>query len=393
MRHLPNRLKSPMIFVSLGQNIMLKIQENYSLNNLTTIKVGGAASFFARVKNVNELKEALEYAHHHSLNIFVISGGSNVVVSEHGFHGLAIQININGFEVVRENKQQAVLKIGAGEVWDKVVKRAVANGWWGIENLSWIPGRIGACAVQNSGAYGQEISDVIDEIKALEIASGKIKIFKKDKCEYGYRQSVFNTRIAGKFIIVEVVLKLSKKENLKIDYPDVKKYFKERSLEQPSLRQIRQAIIYTRSNKLPDMSKVGNAGSFFKNVMISRSEFQGLVKNLEKNFGQSEADKAVELKEKFKIAGGVKIPTAWLIDICGLKGTQVGYVKVYEKQPLVLVTEPSKATADEVMRLFRKVRQAVYQKTGMKLLPEPRLVGFTDEELEGYFKLDENRYS
>ncbi|PJA92309.1 UDP-N-acetylenolpyruvoylglucosamine reductase, partial [Candidatus Kuenenbacteria bacterium CG_4_9_14_3_um_filter_39_14] len=291
------------------------------------------------------------------------------------------------------NKQQAVLKIGAGEVWDKVVKRAVANGWWGIENLSWIPGRIGACAVQNSGAYGQEISDVIDEIKALEIASGKIKIFKKDKCEYGYRQSVFNTRIAGKFIIVEVVLKLSKKENLKIDYPDVKKYFKERSLEQPSLRQIRQAIIYTRSNKLPDMSKVGNAGSFFKNVMISRSEFQGLVKNLEKNFGQSEADKAVELKEKFKIAGGVKIPTAWLIDICGLKGTQVGYVKVYEKQPLVLVTEPSKATADEVMRLFRKVRQAVYQKTGMKLLPEPRLVGFTDEELEGYFKLDENRYS
>jgi len=376
----------------LGQNIMLKIQENYSLNNLTTIKVGGAARFFARVKSVDELKEALKYAQHHSLNIFVISGGSNVVVSDHGFPGLAIQININGFEVVRENKQQAVLKIGAGEVWDKVVKRAVANSWWGIENLSWIPGRIGACAVQNSGAYGQEISDVIDEIKALEIASRKIKIFKKDKCKYGYRQSVFNTRIAGKFIVVEVVLKLSKKENLKIDYPDVKKYFEERGIRHPSLQQIRQAIIYIRSNKLPDMSKVGNAGSFFKNVVISQSEFQGLVKNLEKNFGQSEADKAVELKEKFKIAGGVKIPTAWLIDICGLKGTQVGHAKVYEKQPLVLVTEPSKATADEVMRLFRKVRQAVYQKTGMKLLPEPRLVGFTDKELEGYFKLNENRY-
>ncbi|OGG87580.1 UDP-N-acetylenolpyruvoylglucosamine reductase [Candidatus Kuenenbacteria bacterium RIFCSPHIGHO2_02_FULL_39_13] len=377
---------------------MLKIQENYSLNNLTTIKVGGAARFFARIKNVDELKEALEYAHHHSLNIFVISGGSNVVVSDNGFPGLAIQININGFEVVRENKKDVVLKIGAGEVWDKVVKRAVANGWWGIENLSWIPGRIGACAVQNSGAYGQEISDVIDELKVLEIASGEIKIFEKDECGYGYRTSIFNTGKRDQYIIVAVVLKLKKQGTIskgqginnlaKIDYPDVKKYFEERGLEQPSLQQIRQAIIYIRSNKLPDMSKVGNAGSFFKNIVVSGKEYDDFLEKIRENFGDEEVGKAEELKEKYRLGKEIKILTAWLIDICGLKGAQVGYVKVYEKQPLVLVTEPSKATADEVMRLFRKVRQAVYQKTGMKLLPEPRLVGFTDEELKGYFEIN-----
>lgn len=377
---------------------MLKIQENYSLNNLTTIKVGGAARFFARIKNVDELKEALEYAHHHSLNIFVISGGSNVVVSDNGFPGLAIQININGFEVVRENKKDVVLKIGAGEVWDKVVKRAVANGWWGIENLSWIPGRIGACAVQNSGAYGQEISDVIDELKVLEIASGEIKIFEKDECGYGYRTSIFNTGKRDQYIIVAVVLKLKKQGTIskgqginnlaKIDYPDVKKYFEERGLEQPSLQQIREAIIYIRSNKLPDMSKVGNAGSFFKNIVVSGKEYDDFLEKIRENFGDEEVGKAEELKEKYRLGKEIKILTAWLIDICGLKGAQVGYVKVYEKQPLVLVTEPSKATADEVMRLFRKVRQAVYQKTGMKLLPEPRLVGFTDEELKGYFEIN-----
>lgn len=377
---------------------MLKIQENYSLNNLTTIKVGGAARFFARIKNVDELKEALEYAQHHSLNIFVISGGSNVVVSDNGFPGLAIQININGFEVVRENKKDVVLKIGAGEVWDKVVKRAVANGWWGIENLSWIPGRIGACAVQNSGAYGQEISDVIDELKVLEIASGEIKIFEKDECGYGYRTSIFNTGKRDQYIIVAVVLKLKKQGTIskgqginnlaKIDYPDVKKYFEERGLEQPSLQQIRQAIIYIRSNKLPDMSKVGNAGSFFKNIVVSGKEYDDFLEKIRENFGDEEVGKAEELKEKYRLGKEIKILTAWLIDICGLKGAQVGYVKVYEKQPLVLVTEPSKATADEVMRLFRKVRQAVYQKTGMKLLPEPRLVGFTDEELKGYFEIN-----
>ena len=377
---------------------MLKIQENYSLNNLTTIKVGGAARFFARIKNVDELKEALEYAQHHSLNIFVISGGSNVVVSDNGFPGLAIQININGFEVVRENKKDVVLKIGAGEVWDKVVKRTVANGWWGIENLSWIPGRIGACAVQNSGAYGQEISDVIDELKVLEIASGEIKIFEKDECGYGYRTSIFNTGKRDQYIIVAVVLKLKKQGTIskgqginnlaKIDYPDVKKYFEERGLEQPSLQQIRQAIIYIRSNKLPDMSKVGNAGSFFKNIVVSGKEYDDFLEKIRENFGDEEVGKAEELKEKYRLGKEIKILTAWLIDICGLKGAQVGYVKVYEKQPLVLVTEPSKATADEVMRLFRKVRQAVYQKTGMKLLPEPRLVGFTDEELKGYFEIN-----
>lgn len=367
---------------------MIKIEENFGLKNLTTIKVGGPARFFVRVRKVDELKEAIEYAKKNDLEIFVMSGGSNMVVSDKGFDGLVIQINIDGFELAKEDDKDVWLKVGAGLVFDSVVKRAVMNNWWGIENLSWIPGRMGACAAQNSGAYGQQVGDVVEQLKVLEIRSGEIKIFKKDECGYGYRQSIFNTKDSGQYIVIEVVLKLAKKARPIISYPDVQKYFKERNINKPRISDIRQAIINIRTNKLPDMTMVGNAGSFFKNILISHDEFDKFLKKIEANFGLKEAGKAKELKEKYVAGAGIKILTAWLIDICGLKGAQVGYVKVYEKQPLVLITEKGKATADEVMRLFKKVRQTVYSKTGLRLEPEPKLIGFSKEELDKYFKLN-----
>ena len=365
----------------------MNIQENYSLKNLTTIKVGGPARFFTRVTNLGELNEAIEFSKKKKLKIFILSGGSNVVVSDRGFDGLVIQINIAGFKTVKEDNKSVVVSVGAGEIWDRVVERAVKSGWWGIENLSSIPGRMGACAAQNSGAYGQEVGEVIDKIIALRIEDGKIKIFNKDECRYGYRQSRFNTIDAYKYIIVEVLLKLSKKENFQIDYFDVRQYFKEENIKNPNLEQIRQAIIYIRGNKLPDMAKVGNAGSFFKNSVVSKEEFEVFLSKIRENFSRQIFEKAKEFREKYSGPEGIKIFTAWLIDICGLKGTQAGHVKVYEKQPLVLITEPGKATADEVMRLFQKIRFEVHQKTGLEILPEPRLVGFSKEELERYFKL------
>lgn len=352
------------------------------------MQVGGPARFFISTKSLAELEGAVKWAKQKKLEIFVLSGGSNVVISDKGFDGLVININILGFEKIKEDNKNIWFKVGAGEVWDEVVAKIVDQGWWGVENLSWIPGKMGACVVQNSGAYGQELKNVVAGVKLLELASGKIKELKAVKCEFGYRQSLFNTKAKGKYIITEVILKLAKQGQPQIDYPDVQVYFKKQAINKPSLKEIRQAIIYIRDNKLPNVAKVGSAGSFFKNLVLDKIEFNELLLNLEKNFGKEYVKKAKELKDKFKVENGIKIPTAWLIEICGLKGIQVGHVKVYEKQPLVLITELGKAKATEVMGLFKKVRQVVYTKTGMKLEPEPRLVGFKQEELKKYFDLN-----
>jgi UDP-N-acetylmuramate dehydrogenase len=366
----------------------MKIEEKFSLKELTTIKVGGPARFFVRAQSIRELREALEYAHKNSLEIFVISGGSNVVVSDHGFDGLVIKIEIDKFEKIKENDKNVWISVGAGLEWDKLVQKIVESGWWGMENLSSIPGRVGACAAQNSGAYGQEVGGVVDKIKAVEVESGEIKEFSREECDYGYRQSIFNAKLTGRYVVVEVIFKLSKVAVPMIDYPDVKKYFDEKKISNPGVVEIREAISEIRKNKLPDMTVVGNAGSFFKNLVVSPDEYDKFVETIEKNFGVEYRDKALELKEKYSSNDGVKILTAWLIDICGLKGTKIGYVKVYEKQPLVLITEQGKATASEVMQLFKKVRNVVFEKTGIEILPEPKLVGFTKSELDEYFKLN-----
>lgn len=366
----------------------LKIQENYPLKDLTTMQVGGPAKFYVAVSDVEELKEALDFARSNKLEMFVLSGGSNVVAADSGFNGLVININILGFEKIKEEGGNVWLRVGAGEVWDKVVERVVDHGWWGIENLSWIPGKMGACVVQNSGAYGQELGDVVDRVTIVEVESMEIKELEKSECGFGYRQSIFSGSDRGKYIISSVILKLSKHGQGNINYPDVHEYFKEKGIEGPGLKEIRDAVIYIRDNKLPNMERVGSAGSFFKNLVLSQEEFNTLSNNLEKNFGEERVGKVMELKDKFKIEGGIKIPTAWLIDICGLKGTQVGFVKVYEKQPLVLITELGKAKASEVMGLFSQVRRVVYEKTGMTIEPEPSLVGFSSDELNEYFKLD-----
>lgn len=364
----------------------MEIKENYPLKKLTTIQVGGPARFFVAVKSVAEVKEAVDWAKEKGLDIFVLSGGSNVVVSDKGFDGLVISINILGFDKVKEDEKNVWIKVGAGEVLDRVVERMVKNSWWGVENLSWIPGKVGACVVQNSGAYGQELGEVVESVEIFDWGGG-IKEISKDECKFGYRSSVFNNEWKDKLIILSATLKLARQSEAKIDYPDVKEYFKNKGVDKPGLKDIRQAIIYIRDNKLPKLDKVGSAGSFFKNLVLSSSEFEELLVNLKKNFGQEYVAKALELKNKFKVESGIKIPTAWLIEICGLKGAEVGHVKVYEKQPLVLITELGKATADEVLGLFSKVRREVYNKTGMKLEPEPRMVGFSSEEVEGYFKL------
>jgi len=362
------------------------IQENIPLKNLTTMRVGGPARYFVEVKNADELKDGFDWAKDRNLPVFILGGGSNLVVSDRGFPGLVIRPNILGFEVVGEDGNRVLLKVGAGEVWDKVVEYAVSRGWWGIENLSLIHGSVGGLTVQNAGAYGAEIGEVVAQVEVYDSVARIIREFAKDDCYFTYRSSFFQR--AGHCIITSVVLSLKKTGTPNINYPDVAKYFAEKNITSPTLSDVRSAIVFIRQNKLPDPGEIGSAGSFFKNLLLSTGEYQKLKEKISVNFGSETTNKLEEMKNRFVTSNGIKIPSAWLVELCGLKGASVSGAAIYEKQALIIVNKNNQATADDVLQLFKKVRQTVYAKTGLELLPEPVMVGFSDEELAEYFQLE-----
>lgn len=365
----------------------LKIKENYELKDLMTMKVGGPARFFVEVNNVAEIQTALKFAEDKKLPLLILGGGSNIIMSDNGFPGLVIFIKIQGWQVIKENGKNVLLKVGAGEIWDRVVEKAVNQGWWGIENLSDIPGSAGAFAVQNAGAYGVEVEDVIEEIEVLEIATRKIKILNNKDCEFKYRQSIFKNQAKGKYIILNIILKLKKNGQANINYRDVKEYFVKYKIAQPNLKQIREAVMTIRQSKLPDLDVDGNCGSMFLNSVLDERAYEKLKQKITENFSEAEVAKLEDFKENFWSKAGIKIPTAWLLDICGLKGTKINGAQVYENWPLAIINKNFQAKAVDILGVIKKVRQTIYNKTGMILEPEINLVGFSEEELKEYFKL------
>ncbi len=366
----------------------MRLKKNYPLSKLTTMGVGGPARFLVRVKNKTELLEALEWAKEQAKPVLVLGGGSNVVVSDRGFDGLVIIITIKGWQVIKQTQQAVWLKAGAGEILDELVKRAVANNWWGLENLSFIPGTLAGLVIQNGGAYGREIGELVERVEVYDTVTGRFQVMSRQDCNFAYRQSVFNGQLKGRYIILSITLKLARQGKANIDYRDLELYFKQRRIKRPSLKQVRRAVIKIRKNKLPDWQKIGSAGSFFKNLFLDEHSYNCLLNNLKANFGQQPADQLEQFRQRFAGQHWVKVPTAWLLDICGLKGLKVGGAAIYNKQPLVIVNSRGKATAQEVMRLFRKVRRQVFKLTGMVVEPEPQLVGFSERELVKYFLLD-----
>ena len=244
----------------------LDIKENYPLKDLTTFKIGGSARYFVGVHSIEELFNALCFMRRHKLNLFVLGGGSNVLISDRGFDGLVLKVNTTGVNIIKEDEQAVRVSVAAGVCWDEFVANAVEAGWWGIENLSYIPGNAGAFAIQNVGAYGQEASAVVDYVEVYNIATDDIRTINKKECVFSYRTSVFNSTLQGKYIILNTVLKLKKHSEPNINYYDVRKYFEHRST--PTLQQMREAISRIRSKKLPDPAQIGNAGSFFKNLIV-----------------------------------------------------------------------------------------------------------------------------
>lgn len=269
------------------------------------------------------------------------------------------------------------LSIAAGEVWDDIVAYTVEQGWWGIENLSAIPGNCGAVAIQNVGAYGQEAADVIEAVTVLDRKDGEVKTLTAQDCQFAYRQSIFNSTAKDRYIIWETHLRLSKNGRAHTAYPDVRNYLLEREIDNPSPGKMREAISTIRARKFADPAKIGTAGSFFKNIYISEGQFADLLKKLTDIYPSAVMHKLQDVRQRFSTAAGIKIPTAFLIDqVCGLKGYRIGGAQVSPTQALAIINPEKRATGKDVLRLIEHVQERVLEKTGLSIELEPALIGF-----------------
>lgn len=335
----------------------MKIRENVPLANFTTFRTGGNARYFARVKSIEELKKAVRFAQEKKLPFFVLGRGANVLVSDDGFHGLAIKMEIGG---MRFENNRAVA--GAGVPWDSFVAKTVKCGFAGLENLSLIPGTIGAAAVGNIGAYGTEIKDHIFSVEAFNTETMKIKKFSNKECAFKYRESFFKTKTGKKYIVASVAFSLNKNKKLKTDYKDVREFFSRKKIISPTSQDIRGAIIKIRKQKLPSAEDIGTAGSFFKNPIVSKAKAEALQK------------KYPELPIFSTKDGKAKLFAGFLLDkICGLKGYKKGNIGTWEKQALVVVNYGG-GTTKEILEFADDMKRRVKKKTGIDLEMEVQII-------------------
>ena len=331
--------------------------ENEPLLKHTTMRVGGNARYFFDVKTLEELKEAVLFSKEKKVPFYILGQGSNLLVSDNGYDGVIIKNSIGAGYIEYKNisKHDVLVIGGAGEDWDTLVKGTVFVGLYGLENLSYIPGTVGAAPVQNIGAYGTDVSKTIYWVEVYDTESGNILQIDNDDCFFEYRNSIFKREEGKKYIIIKVAFRLTKKGVMNTSYKDVEQYFSSNNLESPSLIDVRDAIIFIRKNKLPDVEEVGTAGSFFKNPIIDLNERKVLL------------DKYPEAPSFEVDDSHYKIPAAWLIDhACHLKGDRDGNVGVYEKQALAIVNY-GKATTNDILEYVEKIKKTVKEKTGIEL--------------------------
>lgn len=333
----------------------MQIEYNVSLKDYNTFGLEAKAAAFVEVHSVEELQEALR-ENQGKLPIFILGGGSNLLLTQ-DVPFLVIKNAIKGITIVEEAETDLVLAVGGGENWHQLVMKTLDNGLSGLENLSLIPGTVGAAPIQNIGAYGVELKDVFEKLEAVELATGNLQTFDAAACKFGYRDSVFKQELKGKFCITTVFLRLSKKPLINTNYGAIREVLKERHIEQPTSRDVSDAVIFIRQSKLPDPAKLGNSGSFFKNPEIERSQFERLQQQFPNIIHYDLPD------------GRVKIPAGWLIEQCGWKGKRVGNTGSHKDQSLVLVNYGG-ATGAEVWQLAQDIIASVKEKFGIELTPE-----------------------
>lgn len=337
---------------------MLKIHESYSLKKNNTFGADIACSWFTEPKSVNELIFALGHASERSWKVMVLGEGSNMLFVDH-FHGIVIHPLFKGIDIVDESGSELLVRAGAGENWDHFAGHCVSKGWYGPENLSLIPGTVGAAPIQNIGAYGAEVKDFIEFVEVLDTAEMKPAILSNAACEFGYRDSLFKHGQPGRYIVTHVIFRLRKKSELRLDYGNVREEFARQ--ERQDLQGLRHAIVSIRQGKLPDPGTYGNAGSFFKNPVVSRLNYTELK------------DKHPGIPHYPAGDNTVKIPAAWLIENAGWKGVRLGSVGTWPAQPLVIVNYGG-ATGKEIFEFSEKIKANIESRFGIELEREVTII-------------------
>lgn len=338
---------------------MLNIQHNYSLRNNNTFGVNIACSYYTAPSTVTELEYALRYASERNWKYYIIGEGSNLLFTSN-FNGLIIHPQMKGIEKVDDSESEILLRVGAGENWDDFVDYCVNNQWFGTENLSLIPGSVGAAPVQNIGAYGVEAKDIIEYVEVFDINKMEPYILSNSACEFNYRDSLFKRGKSCRYIVTHVIFSLEKNGILKLEYGNVSEVFNQ--AKNKNLAALRRAIISIRESKLPNPRDFCNAGSFFKNPLIQKAQFEQLLKE----YKQIPAFPASNDK--------VKVPAAWLIENAGWKGIRDGHVGSWPKQPLVIVNYKN-ASGKEIFNFAEKIKNDVSEKFGITLEREVTLIG------------------
>lgn len=340
---------------------MNNIKEFVDIKEFSTFHIGGVAKYFKEVFSVNDIKEGIDFAKKNSKKIFILGGGSNVIFSDGVLDMLILKISMKSFEVINDTKEFTDIKVGAGEIFDNFIQKTIEMNLSGLEALSSIPGTVGATPVQNVGAYGVEVKDLIQSVEILNIENYEIINLSNKECRFDYRNSIFKNDFKDKYIIISVTYRLSKNLPQIPNYSDVIGYFDDKNIEEPDLIDIRKAIIFIRSTKLPDWNILPNVGSFFKNPIISRVDFD----KIKINFPDIKSFKIDE--------NNVKIPAGWLIDKIGFKGKSFGNISIYENNALVLVNNGG-AKIEDLIFAKNEIIKIIKNRFNIILEQEPEII-------------------
>ncbi len=337
----------------------MKVLKDYDLIKLNTFGVSAKAKFFVELTSEDEAVELFKTAEFkNNLKLF-LGGGSNVLFTK-DFDGIVVLNHLKGIEIIKEDEESVFIKSYTGEVWHDLVSFAVERNYWGIENLAFIPGSVGGAPMQNIGAYGVELKEILEELEAYDVNTGEKRIFKNSECDFGYRDSIFKHELKDKCFITSITLRLSKIPKINTSYKVLSTFLAENNINATSPKDISDAITQIRKSKLPDPKILGNAGSFFKNLYISKEKKDLLLQ------------KYPEMPI-FEEGNKYKVPSGWLSEECGWKGKKVGNVGMHSKQALVLVNHGG-ATGEEIKNFSESVINSVSQKFDLTLVPEVNFI-------------------
>ena len=343
-------------------NVNLRLYNSFGFDTI--------AKQFAEINQTSDLQTLIQSGALQKHKTLILSGGNNILFQKDVFDDLVVYINTRGIEILREDGNEIIVRAQAGEDWPDFVRFCVDKGWHGIENLAHIPGKVGAAPVQNIGAYGMELKDSFLRCEAMDLTTGETKVFTQKDCRFGYRESVFKNELKGQYVIISVEFLLKKNAPLNLEYGNIKAYLEQNGIENPTLQQLHDSICAIRDAKLPDMKQIGSAGSFFKNPVIERKQFEALQKEYPTMPHYDEPNDKV------------KVPAGWLIEHSGpstgsetasWKGWRDEHVGVYEKQALVLVHYGG-GKGQDIVELAQRIQDSVEKKFGIRIGPEVNFV-------------------